>query len=777
MAFAENMEILKQAFPDVWQKLSGTEDKLINSSLVKVVPGKKNVPNLKIKKKLVHNQDDPVQEAENFIGNFKDVKLYTDIAFYGVGLGYHIMAFIKQYPDTPFAIYEPVPEVLYQFLCCVDLNDLPLHLLKNIYLESSMEDLNKSVSMIVRQTRRSILIIELPSYQQIFPQKRNTFFERFKELIEERQNLLATLAAFQKRWTINSINNLSCVLNSPNIVLNKKGYFSGIPAILAASGPSLPEEISELKTVKEKGLAYIFAVGTAVNTLIKHGIFPHAACTYDPSQENRIVFRSFSQQGIKSIPLIFGSTVGYETLEKYPGPKMHMLIDQDALAAYYLKPDTGDDLEVITDAASIAVIVLQLLYKLGFNPIIFSGLNLAYRDGKNYAAGSTFFPIEASKEELDSSVWIKDVNGGKVASSKSFNGMKRQIEFYLQQYNDVEVINTTRDGAHIEGSGFEPLQTLIRDRLHTRVVEDNWLKCTKNNYDMEYLMQKHNIMNDAFDRINILLQQCKNNLDKIKQTAESKDAKQIEQIYEQFNHSMEQLRQNLFFAILIEPMNRVEMQFLMLAVPDISKERNPVKKAQMMEKEFRPFLQGCENDIRIISPMFEKADESIRDKYTRYKIKRKLTGIKILLIEGEGVIDNGIIYYSAAGDEMKQFNFTDRGSILQLAEQGIITVLLNPEKDTVLEKAARKLGVDKTYGGNCAEWMENYGDSCKTGEVAYICSQMAGPESFNRIGVTFAVRDAPRSVRSKADHVLLTDGGEGVIQEIVDFIITDSDYN
>ncbi|MDD3023738.1 MAG: DUF115 domain-containing protein [Syntrophomonadaceae bacterium] len=772
MAYIANMEILKKSFPELWQTMSDIEDKL-DGNLVRLVRSKQSVTNLKVRKQLVHDKENPQQEAKDLIGQFQNIEEHSDILFYGIGMGYQLKAFAEQYPNTPFSVYEPVPEVFYQFLCHVDLKELPLNLLRNIYLESKPEDLHLYSSTIVKKIRSSILIIELPSYQSIFPEKRQSFFNNFANLIEEHRHSVTTYSAFQKHWAINSLRNFTQVLNTPDIVLEKKDCFLCKPALLVASGPSLEEEIENLKTIKEKGLAYIFSVGTAVNTLVQHGIYPDAACTYDPSKENQIVFQGFLENDIKSIPLIFGSTVGYETL-KYPGCKMHMLINQDVLAAFYLKPKEQEALDFIADGATIAVITLQLLRKLGFNPIILVGLNLAYRDGMNYVAGSTFFPLEASKEELANALMVKDVNGNQVACSYSFNGMRRQVEVYLEQNKDLHVINTTQFGAHIEGSRFQSLKELIGEILHDRLVDDNWLKCRKVSYDVDYLIKQHRIMNNAFSVITHLLEQCKNNLNRISQTAESQDARLIGQSYEQFNRSMEKLRENRFFATVIEPMNRVEMQFLMLAVPEISRELNPLLKAQMMEKEFRPLLQGCENDIQVAVPIFQEIDQFIQDCYKLYKVRNKAARIKILLIDGDGVLTDGTIYFSASGDEMRRFNFQDRKGIDILQDKGIQCLLIKNEDDQMLAIAAKNLGINNILSGNKEKILNMIAEKYSSEEIACIWNDVGDLALFQRVGLSFTVNSADQDIKNQVDYVLKARGGEGVIMEIANLLEKDS---
>ncbi|MEA1961526.1 MAG: 6-hydroxymethylpterin diphosphokinase MptE-like protein [Bacillota bacterium] len=776
MAYLENMKLLKDSFPDAWKKMSEIEGQL-DKDLVRSVPSKKGSTTLLVGQMFLHNENNPIQEAKEIIENHKNTEDHSDILFYGIGLGYHIKAFIKQYPNASFDIYEPVPEVFHQFLCYTDLTQIPRHLIKNIYIESHAEDPLKFCSSFVRKIRNSVLIIELPAYKSIFPEKRQNFYTQFENHIRERSASVNTNSAFEKRWTINSTKNFIQVLNTPDILLDKKGSFKNKPAIIVASGPSLEEEIENLRTIKEAGLAYIFSVGTALNTLVQHEIYPDAACTYDPTEKNQVICKEVLEKAIKSIPLIFGSTVGYETLEKYPGPKMHMLISQDSLAAFYLKPGSKEGNELIHDATTIALITLQLLYKLGFSPIVLAGQNLAYRDKKVYAAGSTFHPHEANEKVLENAVMVKDVYGNQVASNHSFIRMRQQIEVYLSHHKDANVINTTKYGAHIEGTRFQNLDELMKEQLLDRFVEDNWLESGNCSYDIEYLIEQSHIMNGAYAEVNQLLERCQLNLDIISQLADSSDSIRINQSYEEFNLSMDELRKNHFFATFITPMNRVELEFLMLAVPGISAERDPILKAQMMEKEFRLYLLNCEQDINAISPVFQEMSQSIHSFYTDYIIHKKVAMTKVLLIDCDGVLTDGANYYSASGAELKKFNFKDRSGILRLHEKGIQTLLINPEADLVIENAAEKMGIRTVYSGTedkkqiIATVLKEY--ALDYTEIACIFNDMSDLELFKQAGLSFAVKNASKEVQHVVDYVLTVNGGQGAIFEIAELLTAD----
>lgn len=770
MTLQSNLDILKNSFPETWQKISELTSTL-DKDLIRVVTNKKEVPILQLGQVYIHDRKNPRQEAKKFIEQFKNIPDHSDILFYGLGLGYHIKAYAEKYPDKPFSIYEPSPEVFYQFLCNTDLQQFPLHLIKNIHLESSQDNPDSFCSHLVKKVKKSILIIDLPAYRDIFPQKHQAFFSQFEIHLNERRIALSPNVTFQKRWTINTVKNFTHVLNSPNVLLGKRDCFVNKPAILVASGPSLEDEIENLREIRQKGLAYIFSVGTALNALVKRGVYPDAACTYDPSEENQIVCREVLEKDIKSIPLIFGSTVGYETMEKYPGPKMHMLMSQDAMAAFYLKTQMSDGLDFVTDASSIAVITLQLLYKMGFNPIILVGQNMAYLDGKNYTDGSTYPSHEACQLHLKNATLIKDVNGNDIPSSESYIRIRLQIENYLGHYQDVNVINTTKNGAHIEGTKFLPLDEVMRQYLLFPVVEEDCWPLSTRGYDLDYLFEQNNSMNIACAQVTELLKKCKLDLDNIVSLAPSGDAVNIEESYNRFNLSMENLRENPFFANLITPMSRVDLEFLLQVIPEISRERDPLRKAQMMEEQFHPYLAVCEQDIQTVIPLYQDLNQKLHQFNSVYLVQKKAAQIKVLLLFCDGILTDGSVYIATSGEELRRFNYKDRAGISILKEKGIQPLLITPEASALIDQVALKLGMD-TITTNKKDIVDTVlaKHSLNISEVACLCSDPEDWELFRKVGLSFAVKDASPEVLQEADSVLTAKGGQGALWEIADLL-------
>ncbi|MCF6465222.1 motility associated factor glycosyltransferase family protein [Clostridium sp. Cult2] len=452
-----------------------------------------------VRRLYLHSKYNPIREVETIIEEYEEVEPDTTVIFYGTGLGYHIDLFLQKHPDINYYIYEPIPELLYTYLSYNSLKRLPSLRLKDIILADNVLDIRKFFNQLVDKAGGKYIHVVLSSHKNIFTEEYERFLDLFKETIKDKKSSIGTNLAFQERWILNSMKNFKEVLSTPNILLEKKGAFKNKPAILVAAGPSLDEEIENVRYIKGKGLAYIFSVGSAINTLIHHNIYPDAATTYDPGVFNQKVFERIKEKGISDIPVIFGSSVGYETLINYPGDKYHMITSQDTVSNYYLKNQDGESISIMQDAPSIAVVTVQLLYELGFNPIVLVGQNLAYKGKERHSEG-VYYSREVSEKEMEKGLWVKDVYGNEVLTNEGFNRMKQQMEYYIEALPNIEIINTTKGGAQIEGTSFRELTSVIDKHLKERVAEDNWLEGNKTQYDKGYLKTQSEKIDRAYKR-------------------------------------------------------------------------------------------------------------------------------------------------------------------------------------------------------------------------------------------------------------------------------------
>lgn len=609
MILTDNINILKLSYPDVWNQIKKFEDKE-NRVLTEIEETRNGDKTLAItrddNKVYLHSKYNPIREAETIIESFENIDENTNIIFYGAGLGYHIQLILRKYTDIKYFIYEPIPELLYSFLSNVNLKELNPNRLMGIIISFDLDSIDKFVD----RNKDKIAIIELPSYKQNFPEKDKIFNETMLKVIKGKRRNLHTNLAFQKRWIINSMKNLKEILSTPNIIIEKKGEFKGKSAVLVAAGPSLNDEIKNLRLIKDNGLAYIFSVGSAINTLIHNDIYPDAACTYDPTVKNQIVFERVKKDGIKDIPMIFGSSVGCETLENYPGNKYHMIISQDTIANYFLKNEEDKEISIVQDAPSIAIVTLQLLHTLGFSNILLVGQNLGYRGKECYSEGISYIN-ELTDEEMESAILVKDVYGNEILTNDSFNSMRQQIELYIKLLPNINIINTTKGGANIEGTEFKELKGIMDTILSEKIVNEHWLDGNRTNYHKEYLKSQTKRMDKSYTNALKINKDYNSILSKIQKVINNRNYLQAESLYVKLDKQLRKLENNDFYKTFILPMNRVQYKVLADSIYNLNEEKNPYKKGKKIVNSFRGFIDICTKDTEMIEPIYDEMKKVI----------------------------------------------------------------------------------------------------------------------------------------------------------------------
>lgn len=611
----DNINILKLTYPQTWEKLKSFE-KSMDMDLIQVEETRRGDKTLWIekegKKTYLHSKYNPIREAEAIIEEYENVEEDTTVIFYGTGLGYHIDIFLKKHPNVKYYIYEPIPEILYTYLSHKSLKKLPSLNLKDIILADNEEETRSFFNHILDKTRENFIYIPLNSHRNIYTEEYNQFIKTFKETLKDKKSSIGTNLKFQERWILNSMKNFGEVLSTPNILLEKKGEFKDKPAILVAAGPSLNEEIENIRYIKNNGLAYIFSVGSAVNTLVYHDIYPDAATTYDPGKFNHNVFTKIKEKEIAEIPMIFGSSVGYETIINYPGDKYHMITSQDSVSNYYLKNTNGKSIDMIYDAPTIAVVTLQLLYELGFSKIILVGQNLAYKGKKRHSEG-IHYSRDLTDSEIEKGIYVKDVYGEEILTNLGFNSMRQQMEEYIKAFPNIEVINTTKGGAYIEGTEFIELETVINKYLKGKVVDNNWLVGNKTNYDKEHLEIQAKKMDIAYKRALKLIENYYDTLNKIERLIGNRNFNQAEKAYAQLDNNLRRIENNDFFKVFILPMNRVQYELLANSIDNLNEERNPTEKGRRIVKSFKDFMDLCKEDVESIEEVYTEMKSSIEE--------------------------------------------------------------------------------------------------------------------------------------------------------------------
>ncbi|MCM3760905.1 DUF115 domain-containing protein [Alkalihalobacillus oceani] len=620
MMQVDNINFLRKYFPRVREQMRDQQAKKITVERISTRSGEDT---LKVqnggKEFFLHSKYNPTVEAEKLLETYEDVDQYDHIFFYGLGLGYHVEKMINQYPDLTFTLYEPITNIFSEFIKTQPLHKFSKQRVTSIHVEStlSQQRLDAELTKIIN---KKVLFVALPSYKKAFSKEYQSFVALFSEMLKQKKASFRTNYAYEKRWTLNSLMNFQSTLSTPNILHDvDHEFFKNKPALLVAAGPSLAEELDRIRYIKEHKLAYVIAVGSAINALINEGIKPDAVASYDPKGRNQKVFEKTIALGLDhEIPLIFGSSIGFEVLQVYNGHKLHMLTNQDTISPYFLKHKKSKKLTQLNDAASIAVVTLQLMDKLKFNPIILVGQNLSFRNNQRFSKGIQYDHIssEVTEQEKERLIEITSVDGETVQTNEMFLRMKKQLESYIPLITNAKkvVINTTQGGAHIEGTVFKSLEEVVANDFENEVVIDNWFKEITKQYDQQYVLEQKQRMDESVDELVLYVNQLIKGLNNLNWLIEENKIYQITEQMNQLDKTFQAMDLLDSYKVLIHPTVRVQHELTEKRLLLMHDEKEMLQKGKFVLAELSSYIEEIKKAIEIVVPVYDTVLKEVEKK-------------------------------------------------------------------------------------------------------------------------------------------------------------------
>ena len=158
------------------------------------------------------------------------------------------------------------------------------------------------------------------------------------------------------------------------------------------------------------------------------------------------------------------------------------------------------------------------------------------------------------------------------------------------------------------------------------------------------------------------------------------------------------------------------------------------------------------------------------------ELKEKIKKIKLIATDVDGVLTDGGMYYSSKGDILKKFQAIDGMAVSILKRNIIPTVIITKEKNQIVKRWSTKMNIDKLFDGIknkeniVPKLCKSYNLSEKN--IAYIGDDVNDLEILKRIGFTATPKDGNLEVKKIVDYICKNRGGEGVLREICDLIIS-----
>jgi len=162
-------------------------------------------------------------------------------------------------------------------------------------------------------------------------------------------------------------------------------------------------------------------------------------------------------------------------------------------------------------------------------------------------------------------------------------------------------------------------------------------------------------------------------------------------------------------------------------------------------------------------------------KKTEKELQEIAKGIKLLILDVDGVMTDGSIILDNEGNEHKIFNVRDGHGIKMLIRAGIQVALITGRSSKVVERRAKELGITEVYQKSYNKTVAFDHIIGKFGladnEAAYIGDDIVDIPVFKRAGLPIAVSDAADEARNFAAMVTKNGGGRGAVREICDLLL------
>lgn len=155
--------------------------------------------------------------------------------------------------------------------------------------------------------------------------------------------------------------------------------------------------------------------------------------------------------------------------------------------------------------------------------------------------------------------------------------------------------------------------------------------------------------------------------------------------------------------------------------------------------------------------------------------RNKLRAIRLLLLDVDGVMTDGGIYFSERGDELKKFDIHDGYGIAKIQKAGVQVGILTGRVSQLVTKRAQELGISEVHQ-NVENKLGVYEDlkqklNVSDEEIAYVGDDEPDLPVMRKVGFAACPSNAVLAVRREADFICKNRGGEGAVREVVDLIL------
>ncbi len=156
-------------------------------------------------------------------------------------------------------------------------------------------------------------------------------------------------------------------------------------------------------------------------------------------------------------------------------------------------------------------------------------------------------------------------------------------------------------------------------------------------------------------------------------------------------------------------------------------------------------------------------------------ILEKAKRLKLLILDVDGVLTDGKLFFDNEGNEYKAFHARDGHGIKLLRQTGVEVAVISGRKSNSVALRMKNLGIEHVYQGHenkIAAFHEIIEKMAILPEqAAHVGDDLLDLPVMIRVGLAIAVNDANFAVKQRADWCTALPGGCGAVREVCDLIM------
>lgn len=165
----------------------------------------------------------------------------------------------------------------------------------------------------------------------------------------------------------------------------------------------------------------------------------------------------------------------------------------------------------------------------------------------------------------------------------------------------------------------------------------------------------------------------------------------------------------------------------------------------------------------------------MKKKATPRSAAGKAPRIRLLVLDVDGVLTDGVLVYGASGEEIKRFHVRDGLAMQEARRAGVEVAIVSGRASAAVTRRMSELGVVEVHQGVGDKEALLRGLLARLGvsaaETAVMGDDLPDLPLMRMAGIAMAPVDAAPEVRQAADWVSRSAGGHGAVREAVEWLL------